>query len=124
MLDPERQAARWSADAQDLLAVQRTLGGERRAFDGIVERHTPAVYTLALRMLGDPDEAEEAVQEIFFKAYRHLGRFQIHRRLHPWLYTIAVNYLRSMLRKRRRRRSARTVERDLSTVADLSLIHI
>ncbi|MBN1837515.1 MAG: sigma-70 family RNA polymerase sigma factor, partial [Spirochaetales bacterium] len=58
-----------------------------------------------------------AVQEIFFKAYRHLGRFQIQRRLHPWLYTIAINHLRSVLRRRRRRRSLGAF-RDVSTVAD------
>jgi len=117
----EIQALRASTDAEDLLAVQRTLSGEPRAFDGIVQRHTPAIYTLAVRMLGVPDEAEEAVQEIFLKAYRHLGRFQIHRRLHPWLYTIAVNHLRSLLRKRRRRRAAPTISGDVSRLPDPSV---
>jgi RNA polymerase sigma-70 factor (ECF subfamily) len=120
VLDPETQAARSAADAEDLLAVQRTLSGDNRAFHGIVERHTPVVYTLALRMLNNPEEAEEAVQEIFFKAYRYLGRFQVHRRLHPWLYTVAINHLRSLLRKRRRRGRVAAVERDVYAVADTS----
>ena len=120
VFDPEPKAVRSSADAEDLLAVQRTLSGDNRAFHDIVERHTPVLYTLALRMLDNREEAEEAVQEIFFKAYRHLGRFQIHRRLHPWLYTVALNHLRSLLRKRRRRRNPSNVEWDVNTVADPS----
>jgi RNA polymerase sigma-70 factor (ECF subfamily) len=71
-------------------------------------------------MLGRPEDAEEAVQEIFLKAYQHLGRFQIHRRFYPWLYTIAVNHLRSLLRKQRRRRRTAAVDRDVATVADPS----
>ncbi|MBN1836006.1 MAG: sigma-70 family RNA polymerase sigma factor [Spirochaetales bacterium] len=116
MPEPDRLQERSHTDAEDLLAVQRTLNGDPRAFGGIVQRHTPSVYTLALRMLDDPEEAEEAVQEIFLKAYRHLGRFQIQRRLHPWLYTIAINHLRGVLRKRRRRRAP--AERDVDSLAD------
>jgi RNA polymerase sigma-70 factor (ECF subfamily) len=119
LIDPEPQAAR-PDDAEDLLAVQRALSGEPRAFETVVRRYSRSLYSLALRMLEDPHDAEEAVQEIFFLAFRKLGGFQIHRRFHPWLYTIALNHLRSALRKRRRGRNPRTVDRDVATVADSS----
>ena len=101
-LEPQ-QPDRSRDDADDLLAVQETLRGRKRAFDSIVERYTPLLYSLAYRMLEEREEAEEAVQEILFKAYRSLQRFRLHRRFHPWIYTIALNHLRSCLRKRQRR---------------------
>lgn len=68
------------SDAADLHAVGRTLGGDPDAFSEIVERYTPVVYSLAARMLGSSEEAEEATQEVFLKAYRSLGRFRLSRR--------------------------------------------
>ena len=90
-------------DARDLIAVQRTLRGEDHAFDDIVERFTPILFSLALRLLGNREEAEDAVQEILIRAYRSLKSFNIEARFFTWLYTIAINLLRSMLRKRSRR---------------------
>lgn len=88
----------------DLDAVRETLNGNKGAFSVLVERYTPVLFRLALRMGGGPDgaaEAEEAVQEIFLRAYRNLHRFNIRYRFYTWLYSIALNYLRSARRKRR-----------------------
>jgi len=106
-------------EAGDLLAVQETLRGNRNAFAGIVERYTPVLYSLAYRMLGrgEAEEAEEAVQEIFLRAFRALARFRLDRRFHPWLYTIALNYLRTVARQLRRRRGMRIVPLDEATDA-------
>lgn len=105
-------------EASDLLAIQETLRGNRNAFARIVERYTPLLYSLAFRMLGRGEEAQEAVQEIFLRAYRALPRFRLERRFHPWLYTIALNYLRTVARRQRRRRGLRLVREELDTVAD------
>jgi RNA polymerase sigma-70 factor (ECF subfamily) len=107
-------------EASDLLAIQETLRGNRNAFAQIVERYTPLLYSLAFRMLGRGEEAQEAVQEIFLRAYRALPRFRMERRFHPWLYTIALNYLRTVARRQRRRRGLRLVRlgEELDTVAD------
>jgi len=105
----ERQAERRFEEAEDLLAVQRTLGGQRNAFAGIVQRYTPLLYSLAFRMLGRAEEAEEAVQEILLRVFRALPRFRPDRRFHPWLYTIALNYLRTASRRQRRRARLRLV---------------
>ena len=90
-------------DAADLLAVQKTLQGSTRAFGEIVERYTPILYSLAYRLLGDLEEAEDAVQDIFFKAFRSLKGFKLNNRFYTWIYTIGLNLLRSRLRKRKRR---------------------
>jgi RNA polymerase sigma-70 factor (ECF subfamily) len=90
-------------DAQDLWAVQATLGGNPAAFESIVKRYTPLLYSLAYRLLGQGEEAEDAVQEILEKALRSLPRFRISKRFFPWLYTIGLNHLRSVERRRRRR---------------------
>ncbi len=107
-------------EASDLLAIQETLRGNRNAFAQIVERYTPLLYSLAFRMLGRGEDAQEAVQEILLRAYRALPRFRLERRFHPWLYTIALNYLRTVTRRQRRRRGLRLVRlgEEQDTVAD------
>jgi RNA polymerase sigma-70 factor (ECF subfamily) len=92
-----------NTDAQDLWAVQATLNGDQAAFEEIVKRYTPLLYSLAFRLLGKGEEAEDAVQEIFEKAFRALPRFRISMRFFPWLYTIGLNHLRTLERRRRRR---------------------
>lgn len=93
-----------SDEALETLAIQQTLHGNKHAFSTIIERYTPLLYSLAFRMLGNNEEAEEAVQEILLRVYRSLGKFRLSRRFHPWVYTIALNWLRSNLRRRGRRR--------------------
>ena len=95
--------SRGDTDARDLWAVQATLNGDRAAFDAIVKRYTPLLYSLAYRLLGQGEEAEDAVQEIFEKVLRGLPRFKISKRFFPWLYTIGLNHLRSLERRRKRR---------------------
>ncbi len=93
-----------NTDSADLLAVQRALRGDDAGFRELVERYTGMLFALAARMLGDREEASDAVQEIFLRAYRGLPRFRLGARFHTWLYTIALNWLRSRLRSRRSRR--------------------
>ena len=86
----------------DLDAVRETLNGNSDAFSVIVKRYTPVIYRLAYRMSESNDpaaEAEESVQEIFLNAYSHLNTFNIRYKFYSWLYTIALNYLRSLRRK-------------------------
>jgi RNA polymerase sigma-70 factor (ECF subfamily) len=90
-------------DAEDLWAVQATLKGNPAAFETIVRRYTPVLYSLAYRLLDRGEETEDAVQEIFEKVFRNLPRFRINKRFFPWLYTIGVNHLRSLERRGRRR---------------------
>jgi RNA polymerase sigma-70 factor (ECF subfamily) len=83
------------AQADDLYAVSEVLRGNTDAFRTIVERYRGLVYRLALSSLGNREEAEEASQEIFLKAFKSLGSFRIEKRFLPWLYSIASNYLKT-----------------------------
>ena len=58
---------------------------------------------LALSYLGQPEAAEDAVQEIFVKVYHSLSKFSLQKRFHPWLYAIAVNHLKNLHRKKTRK---------------------
>jgi RNA polymerase sigma-70 factor (ECF subfamily) len=84
----------------DAAAVARARGGDEEAFRGLVERHSRSIYRLAYRMTGRPEDAEEAVQDAFVRAYRQLGRFEARSNFATWLYRIAFNcaigYLRAV----------------------------
>jgi RNA polymerase sigma-70 factor (ECF subfamily) len=94
----------------DLGALERIQSTTPDAFSEIVERYTPVLYSLAYRFLGaDRDAAREAVQEIFLKVYGSLASFDREKRFFPWLYTIALNYLRSVKRAHRSRPEKRGI---------------
>jgi RNA polymerase sigma-70 factor, ECF subfamily len=74
------------------------------SFEGLVLAHQDRIYSIALRMLGDPRDAEEAAQDAFVRAYRALAGYDAARihalRLRPWLATIVLNLCRSRLARR------------------------
>ena len=73
-------------------------------FESLVLAHQDRIYSIALRVLGDPRDAEEAAQDAFVRAYRALGGYEPERirelRLRPWLATIVLNLCRSRLARR------------------------
>jgi RNA polymerase sigma-70 factor, ECF subfamily len=87
----------------DCRAVDRTRSGDASAFEQIVRSYSGMLFGLSYRMLGDREDAADAVQEIFVRAFAALDSFNQSRPFHPWLYAIAVNHLRSVLRTRTRR---------------------
>ena len=96
----ERQEKKLEEDRLDLVSIHSVLEGDRNAFRNIVDRYTPVLYTLAFRMLGDTHVAEEAVQDIFLRVYRSLHSYDESRRFYTWMFTIAINRIRSILRSR------------------------
>ena len=91
-------------DQDDLEWVRRAQDGDLVAFNAIVERYQRLAYNLALRMLRSPSAAEDATQEAFFSAYRHIADFR-GGSLRSWLLTIVANNARDALRAPSRRRS-------------------
>jgi len=85
----------------DTAAVALARDGDSDAFRGLVERHSRAVYRLAHRMTGNPQDAEDVVQETFLKAYRQLGRFESRANFGTWLHRIAVNCSIDLIRGRK-----------------------
>jgi RNA polymerase sigma-70 factor (ECF subfamily) len=69
--------------------VDRSLRGEREAFDQLVARYQSSVYHFALRFCGHPDDARELAQEILVRAWLKLSTFQPGRPFRPWLYRVA-----------------------------------
>ncbi|ACL26680.1 RNA polymerase sigma factor [Chloroflexus aggregans] len=81
--------------------VNRACAGDQSACALIVQRYTGVLYNQAYRMLGDAFEAEDAVQEIFLRAFRNLKSYDPSRRLVTWLLAIGSNYCIDRLRRRR-----------------------
>jgi RNA polymerase sigma-70 factor (ECF subfamily) len=75
----------------DAAVVAQVLAGEKEAFRLLVDRHTRSIYSVAYRMTGNQQDAEEIVQETFLRAYRSLQRFELRSSFSTWLYRIAVN---------------------------------
>ena len=109
-----------SSDFPDPLRplVDRSLGGDRDALDLLCRQLSGPIYRLALRMLGDPDDAEDACQEILVQAVTHLGQFRGDSKVLTWAYTIAT---RRLLRFRVGRRERPTRPDDIAQVIDLGL---
>jgi RNA polymerase sigma-70 factor (ECF subfamily) len=80
--------------------VQR---GDMHAFDMIVSRYKTRLYNCIFRLVGNPEMAEDLVQETFLRVYRNRNNYQATSNFSTWIYTIALNLARSELRKRKRR---------------------
>lgn len=90
------------SNAADLEALSRVLRGDREAYRLIVEKYRPVVLRLSRSYMKDEEEAEDAAQEIFLRAFRSLNRFKLDKSFLNWLYTIALNHLKSRYGKIRR----------------------
>jgi RNA polymerase sigma-70 factor, ECF subfamily len=91
----------------DLVLVDRVVAGDRRAFESLVRRHERRVFRVTLAVLGNAEDAEEAMQDTFVKAFRHIEQFRRESRFTTWLTRIAVN---EALQKRQARKSALSLD--------------
>jgi RNA polymerase sigma-70 factor (ECF subfamily) len=81
--------------------VVRAGQGDRSAAQALMVRHLPKMLTLARRMLGDPAEAEDAVQDTFLKLWTHASRWQPGKaKFETWLYRVTMNECYDRLRRR------------------------
>jgi RNA polymerase sigma-70 factor (ECF subfamily) len=78
-------------EISDAAVVAQVLAGEKDSFRLLVDRHTRSIYSVAYRMTGNGQDAEEIVQETFLRAYKSLQRFELRSSFATWLYRIAVN---------------------------------
>ena len=102
MMEPHK-LSQTSAGEEDFALVERVLAGERRAFEPLVRRHERRIFRVVLAVLGNAEDAEEAMQDTFVQAFRHLGQFRRESKFTTWLTRIAVN---EALQKRRARKDA------------------
>ncbi|MBA3578836.1 MAG: sigma-70 family RNA polymerase sigma factor [Gemmatimonadaceae bacterium] len=82
--------------------VTAFLGGEERAFEELVVRYQTRLLNFIYRTVGDRERAEDLVQEVFIRVYRHLHRFDRSKKFSTWAYTIASNLAKNELRNRSR----------------------
>jgi RNA polymerase sigma-70 factor (ECF subfamily) len=88
-------------DPEDADLVARSLGGDSQAFELLVERHQKVLFNVALRMLGDREDARDATQNTFLKVYQKLETFDPAHRFFSWVYKIMLNECLNVLRARR-----------------------
>ena len=86
----------------DAAVVSAFLDGEERAFGELVERYQTRLLNFVYRTIGDREKAEDLVQEVFIRVYRHLHRFDRSKKFSTWAYTIASNLAKNELRNRSR----------------------
>ena len=86
---------------QDLYIIRRVLNGEQQAYAQLVDLHKDKAMTLAVRMLRNRSEAEEAVQDAFVRAFRALAGFQGNSSFSTWFYRIVFNVCSTQLNKRK-----------------------
>ncbi|MBT2226363.1 RNA polymerase sigma factor SigM [Nonomuraea sp. NEAU-A123] len=104
--DTPSSAERPAVTDAELLTAH--INGDPHAFSEIVKRHRDRMWAVALRTLGDPDEAADAVQDAFVSAYRKAGTFRGEAAVTTWLHRIVVNACLD----RMRRKSVRPVADD------------
>ncbi|MBA4411283.1 MAG: RNA polymerase sigma factor [Bacteroidota bacterium] len=86
---------------EDLYYIDSVRKGNVQAFSYLVEKYQKLVYTLALKLLKKPEEAEEMAQDTFIKAYQKLHTYEGKSKFSTWLYSITYNGCISELRKQR-----------------------
>lgn len=75
--------------------------GDRAEFARLVDKYHEMIYRLAIKMVNNPQDAEDILQETFIKAYRHLEKFDGRSSLSTWLYRIATNEALMFLRRQK-----------------------
>ena len=94
---------------QDAALVRAFQAGDRAAFDKLVLRHKDNLFNLVYWYLNDYQEANDCAQEIFIKVFKNLKRFRFESAFSTWLYKIAVNTCKNMLKSKDHRWGKRTV---------------
>jgi RNA polymerase sigma factor (sigma-70 family) len=84
---------------QDNIYITKVLEGDRNAYAYLVDKYKTMVYSLAMRLVKDREEAEEISQDAFVKAYQSLASFKGKAKFSSWLYRIVYNTAISKLRQ-------------------------
>jgi RNA polymerase sigma-70 factor, ECF subfamily len=95
---PTTQSIQGDPDAE---LVENVRTGDLDAFEALIERHSRRVYRTLIGILGNPDEARDAMQDTFLKAFQHIGSFQQRAKFSTWLVSIASNTAIQRIRDRK-----------------------
>jgi len=81
------------------ISIEALKSGNRDEYSKLVESYSGMIYRLALKMVGNPTDAEDVLQNTFLKAFQHIGEFEGRSNLSTWLYRIGANEALMMIRK-------------------------
>ena len=99
---------------QDQLIIQKVLQGNTNAFASLVETYKDLVFTLALKMVKNREEAEEVSQDTFIKAYKNLSKFKGGAKFSTWLYKITYHNCLDRFKKNKKYNQTDSIESLLS----------
>lgn len=86
----------------DEALLRRCADGDRQASAMLINQHSPRVFAIAQRMLGNREDAEDTVQDVFIKVFRHAGKWEAGKaKFTTWLHRVTVNQCYDRLRKKR-----------------------
>jgi len=97
----QRHTSQSVSSDPDMELVGRIRGGDLDAFETLMNRHSQRLYRTLICLLGDPEEARDALQDTFLKAFQHLASFEGRSKFSTWLVSIAGNTGVQKLRERR-----------------------
>ena len=103
LMSPLQDRDRSVESTEVAVLVQRTLAGDATAFEQLMIRYERRIFTLAMKLLGSTDDAQDAAQEVFLRVFKYIHRFDIHKPIQPWLMQMTVNVCRNIGRNRQRR---------------------
>ncbi len=103
MADDQSSVDAWQDDRGDTDLVRAHVAGDRTAFEILVRRHRDRLWAVALRTLGDREEAADALQDALLSAYRKADRFRGDSAVTTWLHRIVVNACLDRVRRRQAR---------------------
>ena len=112
-----------SHPVDDASLVAQAQAGHLASFDQLVLQHQDVVYAVAVRMLGDREEAKDVAQDTFVRAYRSLKAFRREAKFSTWLIAITMNLCRNRRRWWARRRQVIVASVDEPTASGESLAH-
>jgi RNA polymerase sigma-70 factor (ECF subfamily) len=107
-------------DWTDADAVAQVRAGNADAFRVLVERHSRAIFRLAFRMTGNEQDAEDAVQETFLRAFKQLKNFDGRSSFSTWIYRVCTNCTIDSMRARKKHEQKRVRELEESETDILS----
>ncbi len=93
--------------------IRKCKAGDARFYEPLVRAYEPAGLRLAVGMMGNMEDAHDALQEAFIKTYQSLPRFDLRRPFGPWFFQILRNQCRDMLRSRQARFKVETLDERL-----------
>src|SRR5947209_3939972 len=105
----------------DLELVRAAAAGDAAAFEQLYQQHYRRVYSLCLRMLGSPTQAEDLTQEVFLQVFRKLGSFRGDSAFTTWLHRLTVNQVLMHFRRRGVKLEHTSEEGDFTNVIETPL---